>query len=220
MPGSNLAAYAREALDMDEEVGVFSVPRQISSSEILASEDSNNLDYAMSITDISTERVYSVNPYYAASCHARFIDEALSESDENCRFAIRRGRIVVLATKHIQPGAQLLGRYGQEYWFKRIDYNPYDLSLTMYRKYSTTMKEFECKDWRRALKRKAKGLKQTSPEITTISEDTGNNRTTEPVQVCNNIMFKLLFFSHVYEIKYIIGVVSIRTDTSGQYSKK
>ena len=59
----------------------------------------------------------------------------------------------------------------------------------MYRKYSTTMKAFECKDWRRALKRKAKGLNQTSPKKTTISEATGNNRTTEPVQVCNNIKF-------------------------------
>ena len=189
MPGSNLAAYAREALDVDEEVGVFSVPRQISSTEILASEDPKNMDYAMEITDLNTERVYSVNPYYAASCHARFIDEALTESDENCEFAIRRGLIVVLATKHIQPGALLLGRYGHDYWFKRIDYNPYDLSLTMYRKYSTTMKEFERKDWQRALKRKAKGLKQTSPEKTIISEATGNNRTTEPVQVCNNIKF-------------------------------
>ena len=172
MLGSNVAAYAREALDVDEEVGVFSVPKQTSSNEIIASEDSENQDYAMSITDLSTEQVYYVNPYFAASCHARFIDEALTEGNENCVFAIRRDRIVVLATKHIQPGALLLGRYGHEYWFKRIDYNPYDLSLTMYRKYATTMKEFERKDWQRALKRKANAS----------------------------------------------GVVSIRTDTSGQYS--
>ena len=99
------------------------------------------------------------------------------------------GEAVVLATKTIQPGAHLLRRYGHDYWFKRIDYNPYDLSLTLYRKYATTMKEFERKDWQRALKRKAKGLKQTSPKKTTISEATGNNRTTELVQVCNNIKF-------------------------------
>ena len=181
MPGSNLAAYAREPLDVDEEVGVFSVPKQTSSNEIIASEDSENQDYAMSITDLSTEQVYYVNPYFAASCHARFI-------------AIRRDRIVVLATKHIQPGAQLLSRYGHEYWFKRIDYNPYELSLAMFRKYESTMKETERKDWSRALKRKAKApgactLKQTSPRKTTTSEATGNTRTTEPVQVCNNIMF-------------------------------
>ena len=194
MPGSNLAAYAREALDVDEEVGVFSVPKQTSSNEIIASEDSQNQDYAMSITDLSTEQVCYVNPYFAASCHARFIDEALTEADENCEFVIRRDRIVVLATKHIQPGAQLLSRYGHEYWFKRIDYNPYELSLAMFRKYASTMKETERKDWSRALKRKAKAsgartLKKTSPRKTTTSEATGNNRTTEPVQVCNKIMF-------------------------------
>ena len=134
----------------------FSVPKQTSSDEIIASEDSDNQDYAMSITDLNTERVYFVNPYFAASCHARFIDEALTESDENCVFVIRRDRIVVLATKHIQPGAQLLSRYGHDYWFKRIDYNPYELSLAMFRKYESTMKETERKNWSRALKRKAK----------------------------------------------------------------
>jgi hypothetical protein len=88
MPGSNLAAYAREPLDVDDEVGVFSVPRQTSSDDILASEKCNSTDYAISIKDSESEKVYTVNPYFAASCHARFIDEALTEAEENCKFAI------------------------------------------------------------------------------------------------------------------------------------
>ena len=194
MPGSNLAAYAREPLDVDEVVGVFSVPMHTSSADILASENSKNEDYAMSIKDPESENVYTVNPYFAASCHARFIDEALTEDEENCVFAVEEGRIFVFATKRIEPGAQLLSRYGHEYWLKRIKSIPLELSEAMFQKYASTMKETERKDWSRALKRKAKAsgactLKQTSPRKTTTSEATGNTRTTEPVQVCNNIMF-------------------------------
>ena len=162
MPGSNLAAYSREPLDVDEVVGYFSIPKQAFSDEILATEDSKNLDYAYTMEDRNTQQIYTVNPYFAASCHSRYIDEALSEEDENCRFDIYKGRIAVLATKPMIPGVLLQIRYGHDYWLKRIDHNPYELSELMYRKYSTTMKELELKEWRRALKRKVQ--RRAEPE--------------------------------------------------------
>ena len=164
MPGSNLAAYSREPLDVDEVVGYFSIPKQAFSNEILATEDSKNLDYAYEMEDRNTQQIYTVNPYFAASCHTRYIDEALSEADENCRFDIEKGRIAVLATKPMAPGVLLQGRYGQDYWLKRIDHNPYELSEKLFQKYSSTMKELELKDWRRALKRKAQKTTRSEPE--------------------------------------------------------
>jgi hypothetical protein len=76
----------------------------------------------------------------------------------------------VLATKRIEPGAELLIRYGHEYWLKRIDSVPFELSEAMFRKYRPTMKQLERKKWLRA-------LKKNRPEKT------------EPVQVLNNNMF-------------------------------
>ena len=203
MQGSNLAAYAREPLDVDEVVGVFSVPNHTSSADILASEDSKNQDYAMSIKDPESENVYTVNPYFAASCHARFIDEALTEDEENCVFAVEEGRIFVFATKRIEPGTQLLCRYGHDYWLKRIKSVPLELSKAMFQKYSTTMKQWEINLWRRALKRKGSEIppkRQNSPrkDIASVaSEASGSQKlkqtfpkkTTTSVQVCNNIMF-------------------------------
>jgi hypothetical protein len=150
MPGSNWAAYAREFVDVDEILGIFSASKNLS-DEILASENPKNKDYALTFPDSRTQIEYSVNPYFAAACHARFIDEALTESDENCRFDIEEGCIIVRATKPIEPGVQLLIRYGQDYWLKRIKYNPIELSFTMFRKYSSTMKDLEMKAWGRAL---------------------------------------------------------------------
>jgi hypothetical protein len=192
MPGSNLAAYAREPLDVDDQVGVFSVPRQTSSDDILASENCNNTDYAISIKDPESKKVYTVNPYFAASCHARFIDEALTEAEENCKFAIQKGRIVVLATKRIEAGAQFLTRYGHEYWLKRIDSVTCELSEAMFRKYSTTMTQRERKEWLRALKRKGPEIypkRQSSPRKNIASEAMDTTKKTESVQVLNNYMF-------------------------------
>ena len=198
MPGSNLAAYAREPLDVDDVVGVFSVPSQTSSADILPSESSKNKDYAMSIKDPESEKVYTVNPYFAASCHARFIDEALTEDEENCVFAIRKGRIIVLATKRIEAGAQLLSRYGHEYWLKRIDYIPCELANTMFLKYSSTLKQKEIQDWRRALKRKAPEIRpesQSSPRRIIVSKAKGITKKAEPVQVVNNTFLNNMFTS-------------------------
>jgi hypothetical protein len=154
MESSNWGAYAREFADVEDVLGVFAAPKNLK-DEILASEDPKNEDYALSITDLKTQTTYSVNPYFAAACHARFIDEAMAESDENCRFAIDKGRIVVVATKPIKPGEQLLIRYGHEYWLRRIKDNPLELSMAMYEKYKCTMKGplkgKDLKDWERAI---------------------------------------------------------------------
>jgi hypothetical protein len=193
MPGSNLAAYAREALDVDDVVGVFSVPSQTSSADILPSESYKNKDYAISIKDPESQKVYTVNPYFAASCHARFIDEALTEDEENCCFAIQKGRIVVLATKRIEPGTQLLSRYGHEYWLKRIEYIPHELAEAMFLKYSCTLKQLEIQDWRRALKRKVLEIPpecQSSTRRIIVSKAKGITKKAEPVQVLNNNIFK------------------------------
>ena len=131
-----MAAYARDFVDVDEVLGVFSASKNLQ-DEILISEDPKNIDYAYNHTDLDTQREIYVNPYFAAACHARFIDEALTESDENCMFVIKKGRIVVVATKPIKPGAQLLIRYGHEYWLQRIKYHPLELSRAMFNKYKT-----------------------------------------------------------------------------------
>ena len=151
MTGSNWAAYAITSMDVDDVVGFYSVHKVKPKDLILPSEDPRNVDYAVSITHHNTKHVYKVNAYYAAACHARFIDGALTEAEENCRFAIKNHSIVVLATKYIEPGAQLLIRYGHDYWLQRADHLPISLLTVFFNKYITTMIEGECKEWRRVL---------------------------------------------------------------------
>ena len=197
MSGSNWAAYARDFADVEDILGIFSASKSLK-DEILASEDPKNEDYAMTILDHSTQTEYSVNPYFAAACHARFIDEALTESDENCRFDIDKGCIVVRATKLIQPGVQLLSRYGHEYWLKRIKNHPIELSFSMFRKYSSTLKGSEMKEWGRALasrKRKDAAAAVSDPNTLASQPNTTTHQTVtecyrplainhDPNQVC------------------------------------
>ncbi len=196
MPCSNWAAYARDFADVEDILGIFSASKSLK-DEILASEDPKNEDYAMTIPDHSTQTEYYVNPYFAAACHARFIDEALTESDENCRFDIDNGCIVVKATKHIQPGVQLLSRYGHEYWLRRIKYLPIELSFTMFRKYSSTMKGNEMKEWGRALQSKKRKDAVLDPNTLASQPNTTTHQTVtecyrpltinhDPNQVCRN----------------------------------
>ena len=165
-----MAAYTRDFVDVEEVLGVYSASKNLQ-DEILISEDPKNIDYAYNHTDPDTQREIYVNPYFAASCHARYIDEALTEPDENCRFAMEDRRIVVLATKPMAPGTLLQIRYGSDYWLKRIKHNPIELSQIMFSKYESTMKEAERKEWRRALKRKESNTNEwTSPKKATNSQ--------------------------------------------------
>jgi hypothetical protein len=45
----------------------------------------------------------------------------------------------VRATKLLQPGDQLLTRYGHDYWLRRAHYLPRDLVHHMYNKYRPTL---------------------------------------------------------------------------------
>ena len=190
MEGSNWAAYARDYADVGDILGVFSASKNLK-NEILASEDPKNEDYALTVPDNSTHIEYSVNPYFAAACHARFIDEALTESDENCMFVIEKGRIVVVATKPIEPGVQLLIRYRHEYWLQRMKYHPLELSRAMFNKYKTTirgpLKGKHLKKWERAitsLQRKEASIDSNLKQVSATSSRAEASSNHEPKQVC------------------------------------
>jgi hypothetical protein len=54
----------------------------------------------------------------ADSCHAHFFDEATTEDEENCKLILQNKQLSLVAAKSIEPGGQLLTRYGHQYWCK------------------------------------------------------------------------------------------------------
>ena len=140
MVGSHHAAYAREIIEADEAFAHYDVPKASQYAAILEHERPTSHDYAIERWNPRTRRMIRVNAYFAAACHARYIDEALEEMDENCRFQVVNNRIAVIATRRIQPGEQLLTRYGHEYWLHRALKLPFTLVQQMFNKYSPTLK--------------------------------------------------------------------------------
>jgi hypothetical protein len=52
------------------------------------------------------------------SCHAHFDDEATTEEEKNCKLILKDERLSLVATNTIEPGDQLLTRYGHQHWCK------------------------------------------------------------------------------------------------------
>ncbi len=101
MTGSHLAAYASDLIQPNDIIAYYDAPRPSPANIVLPHETPRNTDYALlRIHSLTEKRIY-VNAYYASSCHARYIDEALTEEEENCLFELVGNRLVVRATKRL-----------------------------------------------------------------------------------------------------------------------
>jgi hypothetical protein len=67
------------------------------------------------------------------SCQANFVDEATTADKENSKLILQNGQLSMVATKTIEPGDQLLIRYGHQHGCKSKW--PLLLILQMYEKY-------------------------------------------------------------------------------------
>ena len=70
---------------------------------------------------------------HSDACHASFVDEAMTEHEENCILVTKNDTHTLVATKPIEPGDQLLTRYGHDYWCQSKF--PLLLLMQMYEKY-------------------------------------------------------------------------------------
>ena len=75
----------------------------------------------------------TVDHHWVDNCTGTSIDEASTEAEENCRFQVIHGQVMIIATRPIEPGEQLLIRYGYQYWMDSKW--PPALLQTMYDKY-------------------------------------------------------------------------------------
>ena len=139
MTGSHLAAYARDRIYPHDVIAHYDAPKPSPSNLVLPHESPANTDYALLRTHTRTGKQIQANAFYASSCQARYIDEALTEDEENCTFELLGNRLIVRATKQLQPGDQLLTRYGHEYWLERALKLPLILIQQMYDKYKHTL---------------------------------------------------------------------------------
>jgi hypothetical protein len=92
------------------------------------------------------------DPYLFDSCAARFIDEAMTEEGENCRFQVINGTIWLVATRSIRRYEQLLTRYGHQYWCNAKW--PLSLLLTMHAKYCPTLHQAQESEWNMAIRQR------------------------------------------------------------------
>jgi hypothetical protein len=67
------------------------------------------------------------------SCHAHFVDEATTEDEENCKLIFQDERLSLVATTTMEPGDQLIPRYGHQP-LSKLKY-PLLLPRQMYEKY-------------------------------------------------------------------------------------
>ena len=87
------------------------------------------------------------------NCTGTGIDEASTEEEENCHFKVIHGKVMIVATRTIEPGEQLLTRYGYQYWMDSKW--PLALLQIMFTKYrgikpdGLTNKQWQqtCADW-------------------------------------------------------------------------
>ena len=71
-------------------------------------------EYALSLPDGGTK--LSADLHWVDNCTGTGIDEASMEGEENCHFKVIHGKVMIVATRTIEPGGQLLTRYGYQYW--------------------------------------------------------------------------------------------------------
>ena len=71
-------------------------------------------EYALSFPDGYTKLL--ADPHWVDNCTGTGIDEASTEGEENCHFKVIHGKVMIVATRTIEPGEQLLTRYGYQYW--------------------------------------------------------------------------------------------------------
>jgi hypothetical protein len=147
-PGSYYGAYAKQDIDVDTRIGAY-VSRQKSGEPVrhISDPTTTQKDYAISIKQGNFW--YEEDPFLFDSCAARFIDESLTEEDENCTFQVIGGTIWVMATKPIRKYEQMFTRYGHVYW---CDVKwPLTLLQSMYSKYRPTLTPLQLEDWKRVL---------------------------------------------------------------------
>ena len=132
-PGSFHGAFCRRRVHEGHILGQYTSRRRPNGNAIRHPSEptTSTQEYALSFPN--GDHTIHVDPYLVDNCTGTSIDEASTESEENCRFAVLGGKVMIIATRTIEPGEQLLTRYGYEYWM-----NPkWPLALleTMFNKY-------------------------------------------------------------------------------------
>lgn len=165
-PGSYYAAFAKHDLPIGTLVARYTSGTRrgthiVHPTDALTSDGS----YAISIPDKQGHWI-EADAYRFNSCSARFIDEADTEADENCRFITHAGGIWVMTTTNISQYEQLRSRYGHEYWCN-IKW-PYALLQVMYTKYAPTLTHLQQTQWKAIL-----AQRRTQDRAATIAPGAG-----------------------------------------------
>ena len=155
-PGSYYAAFARQEIETETDIAQYHNGHSHQNPTTHPSDPTTpSNDYAISI--FHAGEWYETDSHLFGSCTARFVDEANTEQDENCRFRVKDGVIWLTSTRPIQRYEQLLTRYGHEYWCDSKW--PLSLLRTMFKKYSPTLRSADnapaLAKWKQALTQRA-----------------------------------------------------------------
>ena len=155
-PGSRWGAYARRPITEEGELlGKYTSHRP--------TEITHPSDHPYS-GDYICQRLRPNNTYLTVdaahfdSCHGRFIDEAMTEAEENCMFTLHKNQIWVKSTRPIQACEQLLTRYGYIYWCDTRW--PLPLLLAMRDKYKPVSTQTQKLQWQATIEAKKRALLQ------------------------------------------------------------
>jgi len=149
--GSYYGALASQFMEFGTHVSEYSAYRKRYTPSTDPSDPVvSNVDYAISIKHQGYW--YEADAHMFDSCMTRFIDEASTEAEENCRFEVIEGVIWVITTRDVEQFEHMQGRYGHEYWCK-LKW-PLHLLLMMFTKYSPTLSVEEKLRWTELIKTK------------------------------------------------------------------
>jgi len=159
--GTYWGAYARIDLEVDDFIGYYSAAKQRKANRITHPSDPPS-DGSYVLERMYKGRLLREDAYQVDSCHARGVNEAMSEADENCAFIVYKGRLGLIATANPKAATSLQTRYGFRYWMNSKW--PLKLLKAMYHKYTAIISTDEtCQDtitqpiadeWARMIKRK------------------------------------------------------------------
>ena len=164
-PGSYYGAYAKQDIEIDTPIGPYISRQPMIYEPVTHPSDptTSHGDYAISIKH--GDFWYEEDPFLFDSCAARFIDECLTEEDENCTFRVIDSTIWVVATKPIRRYEQMFTRYGHAYWCDSKW--PMSLLQAMLAKYRPTLTSLQLVEWKGAIERRRTQDKSSACFLTT-----------------------------------------------------